>query len=115
MQRTMKKVMERLLEIQEKRRQYKSKASSRVIEFRKDKFSHEHFVKFKDDPDKTIKKAVLESLEACRGILEENDCDAEIERWKIRNCPKDWREDTKLKDILVEDVISLVYAARLDK
>ena len=111
----MKWVIIRCVEILNKRHQYKSKKdTARFIEFKKGIYRKEFFIKFKDNPEKTIRDAVLEGLKIEEEKIKSWDCETKLERWKIKNCPDHWTQETKLKAINVEDVIVLEYCDRLD-
>ena len=68
-------------------------------------------VKFKDNPNKTIKQAVEETLQKHKKELIENMCGLGVQRWKIKNNPEKWTEDKLIAKLEPENVIILDYSA----
>ena len=98
---SMTKAIDRTVEIQERWRSYRKKKNQRIVELRKEGMKPlVNVVKFKDNAQKTIKEAVQETLRNNKQTLIENGCEVEIQRWKIKNNPRDWTEETQIKDKL---------------
>ena len=105
----MNNVLEKLVTIQQKKKDQKKRAHSRLLEFKKENKSiKEIFIKFKHDKEMTIAQAVEEGFELCASDLRKNNCELDTRRWKIKN-DRGWKDDTKLDDISTEDVIVLSY------